>query len=145
MSIHLCFTAYGPGLLLLSWLFCYNKKHSRNGTGKKLKFLAFSIPFWLCLSFLSEANTIEAGYPGIPRSINMGVTCPAMQRPVFEEGGRQVRLSANNCQLHRPNTIPIFCAAVCRDYRLRTLFNFCESNFYYSICARSSSALFGDR
>ena len=43
-----------------------------------------------------------------------------MQRLVFEGGGRRVRLSANSCQLHRPNTIPIFCAAVCRDYRLRT-------------------------
>ena len=50
----------------------------------------------------------------------MGITCPAMQRPVCEGGGRFVRLSANICQLHRPNTIPIFCAAVCRDYRLRT-------------------------
>ena len=36
-----------------------------------------------------------------------------------------VRLSANICQLHRPNTIPIFCAAVCRDYRLRTCSGFC--------------------
>ena len=36
----------------------------------------------------SEANTVEAGNPGIPRSINMGITCPAMQRPVFEGGGR---------------------------------------------------------
>ena len=43
-----------------------------------------------------------------------------MQRLVFEGGGHLVRLSANICQLHRPNTIPIFCAAVCRDYRLRT-------------------------
>ena len=49
-----------------------------------------------------------------------GYTCPAMQRLVFEVGGHLVRLSANICQLHRPNTIPIFCAAVCRDYRLRT-------------------------
>ena len=43
-----------------------------------------------------------------------------MQRLVFEESGHLVRLSANICQLHRPNTIPIFCTAVCRDYRLRT-------------------------
>ena len=43
-----------------------------------------------------------------------------MQRLVFEGGGRRVRLSANSCQLHRPNTIPIFCAALCRDYRFRT-------------------------
>ena len=39
-------------------------------------------------------------------------------------GGHLVRLSANICQLHRPNTIPIFCAAVCRDYRLRTFIGF---------------------
>ena len=53
-----------------------------------------------------------------------GYTCPAMQRLVFEVGGHLVRLSANICQLHRPNTIPIFCAAVCRDYRLRTFIGF---------------------
>ena len=47
-----------------------------------------------------------------------------MQRLVFEVGGHLVRLSANICQLHRPNTIPIFCAAVCRDYRLRTFIGF---------------------
>ena len=74
---------------------------------------------WFYFS-LSGANTVEAGNPGIPRSRNMGIMCPAMQRPVFEGGGRFVRLSANGGQLHRPNTIPIFCAAVCRDYRLRT-------------------------
>ncbi len=74
--------------------------------------------------FLSEANTVESGNPGIPRSINTGITCPAMQRPVFEGGGRFVRLSTNSCQLHRPNTIPIFCAAVCRDYRIRTYIDF---------------------
>ena len=74
--------------------------------------------------FCSGANKVEAGYPGIPRSINMGITCPAMQRPVFEGGGRFVRLSANACQLHRPNTIPIFCIAGCRDYRLRTFYGF---------------------
>ena len=89
--------------------------------------------------FLSGGNTAEAGYPGIPRSRNMGITCPAMQRPVFEGGGRWVRLSANICQLHRPNTIPIFCAAVCRDYRLRTYigiaFKFLLSSFRY-FCVR---------
>ena len=58
------------------------------------------------------------------RGLGDGYTCPAMQRLVFEGGGRFVRLSANTCQLHRPNTIPIFCAAVCRDYRLRTFIGF---------------------
>ena len=54
-------------------LFCSNKKHSQNGTGKSWKSWLLSVPFWLCLSFLSGANTVEAGYPGIPRSINMGI------------------------------------------------------------------------
>ena len=58
-----------------------------------------------------------------------------MQRLVFEVGGHLVRLSANICQLHRPNTIPIFCAAVCRDYRLRT-FREHDLNFYLAF-ARS--------
>ena len=60
--------------------------------------------------------------PVIPafREHKYGYTCPAMQRLVFEVGGHLVQLSANICQLHRPNTIPIFCVAVCRDYRLRT-------------------------
>ena len=62
-----------PGLLLLSWLFYYNKRHNQNGTGKSWKSWLLSVPFWLCLSFLSGANTVEAGYPGIPRSINMGI------------------------------------------------------------------------
>ena len=56
----------------------------------------------------------------VSRCAKYGYTCPAMQRLLFELGGHLVRLSANICQLHRPNTIPIFCAAVCRDYRLRT-------------------------
>ena len=79
----------------------------------------------------------EAGRGGIPRSRNMGITCPAMQRLVFEGGGHLVRLSANICQLHRPNTIPIFCAAVCRDYRLRTYidiaFKFLSAFKYFCI------------
>ena len=84
---------------------------------------------WKVFVFIcSGVNTVEAGYSGIPRSINVGITCPAMQRLVFEGGGRQVRLSANACQLHRPNTIPIFCAVVCRDYRLRTYIGF-DSKF----------------
>ena len=60
-------------LLLLSWLFYYNKRHNWNGTGKSWKSWLLSVPFWLCLSFLSGANTVEAGNPGIPRSINMGI------------------------------------------------------------------------
>ena len=40
---------------------------------KSWKSWLLSISFWLCLSFLSGANIVEAGYPGIPRSINMGI------------------------------------------------------------------------
>ena len=36
-----CAAGYRPGLLLLSWLFYGNKKHSQNGTGKKLEIMAF--------------------------------------------------------------------------------------------------------
>ena len=55
-------------------LFYGNKKHSQNGTGKKLKFPAFYQyrSGWFYFS-LSGSNTAEAGYPGIPRSINMGI------------------------------------------------------------------------
>ena len=55
-------------------LFYGNKKHSQNGTGKKLKFPAFYQyrSGWFYFSH-SGANTVEAGYPGIPRSINMGI------------------------------------------------------------------------
>ena len=73
-------------------------------------------------------NKVEAGRCGILRSINIGAMCTAMQRLTFSGGGRLVRLSANACQLHRPNTIPIFCAVVCRDYRLRTYIGF-DSKF----------------
>ena len=61
------------GLASAFLLFYGNKKHSQNGTGKSWKSWLLSVPFWLCLSFLSGANTVEAGNPGIPRSINMGI------------------------------------------------------------------------
>ena len=53
----------------------------------------------------------EAGRGGILRSINISATCPAMWRLTFSGGGRSVRLSANGCQPHRPNTALLFCAA----------------------------------
>ena len=48
-------------------LFYGNKKHSQNGTGKKLKFQAFYQyrSGWFYFS-LSGSNTAEAGNPGIP-------------------------------------------------------------------------------
>ena len=53
----------------------------------------------------------EAGRGGILRSINISATCPAMWRLTFSGGGHLVRLSANGCQPHRPNTALLFCAA----------------------------------
>ena len=55
-------------------LFYGNKKHSQNGTGKKLKFPAFYQyrSGWFYFS-LSGSNTAEAGNPGIPLRINMGI------------------------------------------------------------------------
>ena len=57
------------------------------------------------------ARKAEAGRGGILRSINRNATCPAMWRLTFSGGGHLVRLSANGCQPHRPNTALIFCAA----------------------------------
>ena len=65
----------------------------------------------------------EAGRGGILRSINRSATCPAMWRLTFSGDGRSVRLSANCCQLHRPNTVLLFCAAGYRPGLLRT---FCD-------------------
>ena len=42
----------GLFVMNLSWLFCCNKKHSENGTGKSWKSWLLSVPFWLIL-FLS--------------------------------------------------------------------------------------------
>ena len=65
----------------------------------------------------------EAGRGGILRSINISATCPAMWRLTFSGGGHLVRLSANGCQPHRPNTALIFCAAGYHPGLLRT---FCD-------------------
>ena len=62
----------------------------------------------------------EAGRGGILRSINISAMCPAMWRLTFSGGGRSVRLSANGCQPHRPNTALIFCAAGYHPSLLRT-------------------------
>ena len=65
-----------------------------------------------CVFYCSRiARKAEAGRGGILRSINRSATCPAMWRLTFSGGGHLVRLSANGCQPHRPNTALIFCAA----------------------------------
>ena len=93
----------------------------------------------------SGSNTVEAGYPGIPRSINMGIRVRLCSDWCLRGGGRFVRLSANICRLHRPNTIPIFCAAVCRDYRLRTCSGFYLYIVIYSLTIIASAGTGSDK
>ena len=65
-----------------------------------------------CVFYCSRiARKAEAGRDGSPRSINKSAMCPAMWRLTFSGGGWLVRLSANGCQPHRPNTALIFCTA----------------------------------
>ena len=74
-----------------------------------------------CVFYCSRiARKAEAGWGGILRSINRSATCPAMWRLTFSGGGRSVRLSANGCQPHRPNTALLFCAAGYHPGLLRT-------------------------
>ena len=75
------------------------------------------------------ARKAEAGRGGILRSINRSAMCPAMWRLPFSGGGHLVRLSANGCQPHRPNTALIFCAAGYHPGLLRT-FHEHDLNFY---------------
>ena len=78
-----------------------------------------------CVFYCSRiARKAEAGRGGILRSINISATCPAMWRLTFSGGGRSVRLSANGCQPHRPNTALIFCAAGYHPGLLRTFRNY---------------------
>ena len=70
------------------------------------------------------ARKAEAGRDGSPRSINKSAMCPAMWRLTFSGGGQLVRLSANGCQPHRPNTALIFCAAGYHPGLLRTFRNY---------------------
>ena len=79
---------------------------------------------------LIKARKAEAGRGGILRSINRSATCPAMWRLTFSGGGRSVRLSANGCQPHRPNTALLFCAAGYHPGLLRT-FHEHDLNFYF--------------
>ena len=74
------------------------------------------------------ARKAEAGRGGILRSINRSATCPAMWRLTFSGGGHLVRLSANGCQPHRPNTALIFCTARYHPVLLRTFREY-SSNF----------------
>ena len=86
-----------------------------------------------CVFYCSRiARKAEAVRDGSPRSINKSAMCPAMWRLTFSGGGRSVRLSANGCQPHRPNTALLFCAAGYRPGLLRT-FREHDLNFYIAI------------
>ena len=85
------------------------------------------VPFWLCFYYRRIARKAEAGRGGSLRSINKSAMCPAMWRLTFSGGGQLVRLPANGCQPHRPNTALIFCAA---GYHPRLLRTFREYSFY---------------
>ena len=83
-----------------------------------------------CVFYCSRiARKAEAGRGGILRSINISATCPAMWRLTFSGGGQLVRLSANGCQPHRPNTALIFCAVGYHPGLLRTFHEY-SLNFY---------------
>ena len=62
-----------------------------------------------------------------------------MWRLTFSGGGRSVRLSANGCQPHRPNTALLFCVAGYRTGLLRT-FREHDLNFYCVSAASSGIA-----
>ena len=107
--------------LLLYWPRYERNKISQNSIDKNPGISAFYQYHSGCVFYYRRiARKAEAGRDGSPRSINKSAMCPAMWRLTFSGGGRSVRLSANGCQPHRPNTALLFCAAVCRDYRLRT-------------------------
>ncbi len=92
-----------------------------------------------CVFYHSRiARKAEAGRGGILRSINRSATCPAMWRLTFSGGGRSVRLSANGCQPHRPNTALLFCAAGYHPGLLRT-FREHDLNFYSKIYLSTNS------
>ena len=95
-------------------------RHSQNGTDKSHDFQLLPVAFWLCFLLPQNSRKAEAGRGGILRSINRNATCPAMWRLTFSGGGHLVRLSANGCQPHRPNTALIFCAAGYHPSLLRT-------------------------
>ena len=87
-------------------------KISQNSIDKKPGISAFYQYHSGCVFYHRRiARKAEAGRGGILRSINRSAMCPAMWRQTFSGGGRSVRLSANGCQPHRPNTALIFCAA----------------------------------
>ena len=118
---YLCSAECWDNQLLLYWLRYERNKISQNGIDKKPRIPAFYQYHSGCVFYYRRiARKAEAGRDGSPRSINKSAMCPAMWRLTFSGGGRSVRLSANGCQPHRPNTALIFCAAGYHPGLLRT-------------------------
>ena len=127
---YLCSAECQDYRLLLYWPRYERNKISQNGIDKKPGISAFYQYHSGCVFYCSRiAGKAEAGRGGILRSINRSATCPAMWRLTFSGGGRSVRLSANGCQPHRPNTALLFRAAGCHPGLLRT-FREHDLNFY---------------
>ena len=123
--------------LWIAWLAHTWRKRTRQGRGSACYNLDVSVFFrypmasnrkrfkpihCACVVFYYRriARKTEAGRGGILRSINRSAPCPAMWRLTFSGGGHLVRLSANGCQPHRPNTALLFCEAGYRSGLLRT-------------------------
>ena len=126
---YLCSAECRDNRLLLYWLRYERNKISQNGTDKSHDFQLLPVHSGCVFYYRRIARKAEAGRDGSPRSINKSAMCPAMWRLTFSGGGRSVRLSANGCQPHRPNTALIFCAAGYHPGLLRT-FHEHDLNFY---------------
>ena len=118
---YLCSAECRDNRLLLYWPRYERNKISQNGIDKKPRIPAFYQYHSGCVFYYRRiARKAEAGRDGSPRSINKSAMCPAMWRLTFSGGGHLVRLSANGCQPHRPNTALLFCAAGYHPDLLRT-------------------------
>ena len=126
---YLCSAECRDNRLLLYCSRYERNKISQNGTDKSHDFQLLPVAFWLCFLLPQNSRKAEAGRGGILRSINISATCPAMWRLTFSGGGHLVRLSANGCQPHRPNTALIFCAVGYHPGLLRTFHEY-SLNFY---------------
>ena len=125
---YLCSAECRDNRLLLYCLRYERNKISQNGTDKSHDFQLLPVHSGRVFYYRKIARKAEAGRGGILRSINRSATCPAMWRLTFSGGGHLVRLSANGCQPHRPNTALIFCAAGYHPGLLRTFREY-SSNF----------------
>ena len=116
---YLCSAECRDNRLLLYWP-RYEKKSARTVLIKAMISSFYQYHSGCVFYYRRIARKAEAGRGGSPRSINKSAMCPAMWRLTFSGGGRSVRLSANGCQPHRPNTALLFCAAGYRPGLLRT-------------------------